>query len=65
MIHQGVRQGGILPPFLYKLYVNNLLEDLKTHHNPPPFKLNGPSLTALVFKGWMVTRLLSVVVSYG
>jgi hypothetical protein len=30
-IHQGVRQGGILSPFLYKLYVNNLLEDLKTH----------------------------------
>ena len=31
-IHQGVRQGGILSPFLYKLYVNNLLEDLKTHN---------------------------------
>ena len=30
-IHQAVRQGGILSPFLYKLYVNNLLEDLKTH----------------------------------
>ena len=30
-IHQGARQGGILSPFLYKLYVNNLLEDLKTH----------------------------------
>ena len=28
-IHQGGRQGGIISPFLYKLYVNNLLEDLK------------------------------------
>ncbi|VDI69490.1 Hypothetical predicted protein [Mytilus galloprovincialis] len=26
-----VRQGGILSPFLYKVYVNNLLEDLKSH----------------------------------
>ena len=31
MIHQVVRKGGILSPFLYKLYVNKLLEDLKTH----------------------------------
>ncbi|CAC5415183.1 unnamed protein product [Mytilus coruscus] len=31
-IHQGVRQGGILSPFLYKVYVNNLLEDLKSHN---------------------------------
>ncbi|CAC5379930.1 unnamed protein product [Mytilus coruscus] len=30
-IHQGVRQGGILSPFLYKVYVNNLLDDLKSH----------------------------------
>ncbi|XP_071145183.1 uncharacterized protein [Mytilus edulis] len=30
-IHQGVRQGGILSPFIYKVYVNNLLEDLKSH----------------------------------
>ncbi|CAC5359229.1 unnamed protein product [Mytilus coruscus] len=30
-IHQEVRQGGILSPFLYKVYVNNLLEDLKSH----------------------------------
>ncbi|VDH93282.1 Hypothetical predicted protein [Mytilus galloprovincialis] len=28
---EGVRQGGILSPFLYKVYVNNLLEDLKSH----------------------------------
>ena len=28
-IKQGIRQVGILSPFLYKLYVNNLLEDLK------------------------------------
>ncbi|CAC5400431.1 unnamed protein product [Mytilus coruscus] len=31
-IHQGVRQGGILSPFLYKVYVNNLLEDFKSHN---------------------------------
>ena len=31
MIHQVVRKGGILSPFLYKLYVNKLLEDLKTY----------------------------------
>ncbi|CAC5374985.1 unnamed protein product [Mytilus coruscus] len=30
-IHQGVRQGGIFSPFLYKVYVNNLLENLKSH----------------------------------
>ena len=30
-IHQGLRQGGILSPFLYKVYVNNVLEDLKLH----------------------------------
>ncbi|CAC5371145.1 unnamed protein product [Mytilus coruscus] len=30
-IHLGVRQGEILSPFLYKVYVNNLLEDLKSH----------------------------------
>ena len=28
-IHQGVRQGGILSPHLYKMYVNPLLEELK------------------------------------
>ncbi|CAC5357508.1 unnamed protein product [Mytilus coruscus] len=28
---KGVRQGGILSPFLYKVYVNNLREDLKSH----------------------------------
>ena len=28
-INQGVRQGGILSPHLYKMYVNPLLEDLK------------------------------------
>jgi hypothetical protein len=27
-IKQGVRQGGLVSPFLYKLYVNNILEDL-------------------------------------
>ena len=31
-IHQWGRQEGILSPFLYKIYVNNLLEDLKTHN---------------------------------
>ncbi|CAC5391622.1 unnamed protein product [Mytilus coruscus] len=30
-IHQGVQQGGILSPFLYEVYVNNLLKDLKSH----------------------------------
>ncbi|CAC5365154.1 unnamed protein product [Mytilus coruscus] len=30
-IHQGVRQGEILSPFLYKVYVNYLLDDLKSH----------------------------------
>ena len=31
-IHQGGRQEGFLSPFLYKLYVNNLLEDYKTYN---------------------------------
>ena len=30
-IKQGVRQGGILSPFLYKLYINNLLKNLESH----------------------------------
>ena len=30
-IHQGVRQGGILSPFLYKTYINPCLMELKEH----------------------------------
>lgn len=30
-IHQGVRQGGILSTFLYKVYVNNVLMELAKH----------------------------------
>ncbi|CAC5393734.1 unnamed protein product [Mytilus coruscus] len=31
-IKQGVTQGGVLSPFLYKMHVNDLLENLKSHN---------------------------------
>ena len=30
-IHQGVRQGAVLSPFLYKTYINPCLMELKEH----------------------------------
>ena len=33
LIQQGVRQGGVLSPHLYKAYINRLLIQLQDNHN--------------------------------